>query len=158
MLCFLKRVLPFTLTLIVGLTIGGLFNLFGTKQRVEPAVFRLQTSYGEGYGGCRSRKRSSDTGVSYDVASGYTPAQITSQPLARYTDEARRNLTEGQVTLRVTLALDGTVGNVEALTTLPDGLTEQAEKAARRIKFIPAKYNGSSIEEMKTITYSFDLN
>jgi TonB family protein len=165
MLCFLKRILPFTLTLIVGLAIGGLFNLFNAKTPTGTGVLRLQTSYasgGGGYGegsGCRSRRRSGETSSSsYDLASRYSSAQILSQPLPKYTDEARRNQTEGQVTLRITLAADGTVSNVEPLTTLPYGLTDQAEKAARKIKFIPAKYNGSAIEELKTITYSFDLN
>jgi TonB family protein len=160
MLCFLKRILPFTLTLIIGLAIGSFFNLFNAKKPAETGVLRLQTSYSEGTGtgGCRSRRRSNETSGSYDIASRYSPAQILSQPLAKYTDEARRNQTTGQVTLRVTLSADGTVGNIEALTNLPDGLTEQAEKAARKIKFIPAKYNDSAIEEMKTITYSFELN
>jgi TonB family protein len=163
MLCFLKRILPFTLTLIIGLAIGSFFNLFNARTPTEPGVLRLQTSYGGGAGygegsGCRSRRRSNETSGSYDIASRYSSAQILSQPLPKYTDEARRNQTEGQVTLRITLSANGTVGNIEALTNLPDGLTEQAEKAARQIKFVPGKYNGSPVDEVKTITYSFNLN
>jgi TonB family protein len=156
MLCFLKRVLPFTLTLLVGLAIGGLFNLFGSKPPTEQGVFRLESSYGTGIsagagsGGCRSRMRS--------YTDEYRSARIVSQAEPAYTVEARRNRTEGNVMLRVTLGADGTVSNIETITSLPYGLTEQAWKAAREIKFVPAMHNGSPVAEMKTITYSFNLD
>ena len=153
MLCFLKRILPFTLTLIIGLAIGSFFNLFNAKTPTEPGVLRLQTSYasgGGGEGGCRMRRRA--------FSEGYRTATILSQSEPAYTVEARRNRTEGDVTLRVTLGADGTVKDVETITSLPDGLTEQARKAARMIKFTPATFNGNPVDEARTLTYSFDLN
>ncbi|HEY0323165.1 MAG TPA: energy transducer TonB [Pyrinomonadaceae bacterium] len=152
MLCFLKRVLPFTLTLIVGLAIGSFFNLFSAKPQTEVNAVRLQSSYATGGGsrGCRSRSRS--------YAETYKSATILSKAEPAYTAEARRNRTEGDVTLRVTLGADGNVSNVETITSLPDGLTDQAIKAARQIKFVPATYNGSPADEAKTITYSFNLD
>jgi TonB family protein len=157
MLCFLKRVLPFTLTLIVGLTIGSLFNLFSAKPQTEQRVFRFESSYGTGSGvgassgGCRTRTRSS-------YSESYRSARILSQAQPLYTAEARSKGTQGDVMLRVTLGADGAVSDVETITTLPDGLTEQARKAARLIKFVPATRNGSPVDEVKTITYSFNLN
>jgi TonB family protein len=157
MLCFLKRVLPFTLTLLVGLTIGGLFNLFSAKPQTEQRVLRFESSYGTGSGvgagsgGCRTRMRSS-------YSESYRAARILSQAQPLYTAEARSNQTQGEVILRVTLGADGTVSDVETITSLPDGLTEQARKAARLIKFVPATRNGSSVDEVKTITYSFNLD
>jgi outer membrane biosynthesis protein TonB len=101
MLCFLKRVLPFTLTLIVGLALGSFFNLFSAKPQTELRVVRLESSYGTGggtgygSGACRSRYRS--------YSETYKSARILSQAEPLYTAEARRNHTEGEVTLRVTL-------------------------------------------------------
>lgn len=153
MLCFLKRVLPFTLTLIVGLAIGGLFNLFSASPQTEQRAFRLESTYATGGGGsgCRTRARS-------NYLESYRAARILSQAQPMYTAEARRNLTQGEVMLRVTLGADGTVGDVETITSLPDGLTEQARKAARMIKFVPATRNGAQADEVRTITYSFNLN
>lgn len=148
MLCFLKRVLPFTLTLIVGLGLGSLFNLFSAKPQTELRAVRLESSYATS--GCRSRSRS--------YAETYKSARIISQAEPLYTTEARRNRTEGEVILRVTLGADGTVSNVETLTSLPDGLTDEAMKAVRLIKFVPAMRNGSPVDEAKTITYSFNLD
>jgi TonB family protein len=153
MLCFLKRVLPFTLTLLVGLAIGGLFNLWKTETTETRGEYRLQTSFGAEGRGCRSRR----FGNNYSFNS-YSPATILSESEASYTTEARRNQTEGQVILRVTLGADGNVGDIETITSLPDGLTEQARIAARQIKFIPAVRNGYKVDETKTITYTFNLD
>lgn len=153
MLCFLKRVLPFTLTLLIGLAIGGIFNYFTTEITLNKRVdSRLQSAYSAEGGGCRSRRASN-----YSFNS-YSPATILSEAEASYTEEARRNQTEGQVILRVTLGADGTVSDVETITSLPDGLTEQARMAARQIKFIPAVHNGHKVDETKTITYNFNLD
>jgi TonB family protein len=149
MLCFLKRVLPFTLTLLVGLGLGSFFNLFSAKPQTELRAVRLERSYATGSGSCRSRSRS--------YSESYKSVRILSQSEPLYTAEARRNHTEGEVILRVTFGADGTVSDVQAVTQLRDGLTEQAEKAARLIKFIPATRNGSPVDEAKTITYSFNL-
>ncbi|HEX8176016.1 MAG TPA: energy transducer TonB [Pyrinomonadaceae bacterium] len=156
MSCFLKRILPFTLTLIVGIAIGGIFNIFSFRQQSGPAALRVESDYGTSGGsgagsyGCRSRRRS--------YSESYSPARVLTQVEPAYTTEARRNGTEGQVMLRVTLKADGTVGDVETITSLPDGLTEQARKAARLIKFVPATRYGSPVDEQKTITYSFDID
>lgn len=154
MLCFLKRVLPFTLTLIIGIAVGSLFNLFNAKPQAGTGVLRFEGSYatgGGGGGGCRSSRRRS-------YSEDYRSARIISQAQPAYTAEARRSQTQGDVILRVTLGADGAVSNVETIASLPNGLTEQAVKAARLIKFVPATRNGSQVDETKTITYSFDLD
>lgn len=153
MFCFLKRALPFTLTLIIGVALSSLFSLFSARPQAETGVFRFQGTYATGGGsgsGCRSRRRS--------YYEENRSARIISQAQPSYTTEARRNQTEGDVTLRVTLGADGTVTGVEPVATLPYGLTEQAMSAARMIKFVPAKRDGSPVDETKFITYSFSLN
>ena len=151
MLCFLKRVLPFTLTLIVGTGVAGFFNLFSSspKQATDSNAYRLQSVH-ETRGGCRNRKRSFTATI--------RAAEVIYKPEPYYTEIARRNQTQGDVTLRVTLGADGTVTDVETITGLPDGLTEQARRAARQIRFNPATRDGSPVDEVKTITYSFNLN
>ncbi len=149
MLCFLKRVLPFTLTLIVGLGIGSLFNLFNSKPRTAPGVLRLEGTYATGGGGCRTRMR--------NYSATIRSAEIYYQPKPAYTAMASKNYVEGDVTLRVTLGADGSVSSVEPITRLPYGLTEEAVRAARQIRFTPATRDGSPVDEVKTITYSFDL-
>jgi TonB family protein len=152
MFCFLKRVLPFTLTLIVGLALGSLFNLFNASpQSAARPSFRFERSYATGSGGgCRNRTRSYTASI--------RSAEIFYRPEPLYTAEARRNRTEGDVTLRLTLGADGTVRDVETITSLPDGLTEQARRAALAIKFNPATRDGSPVDEVKMITYSFNLD
>lgn len=155
MLCFLKRVLPFTLTLIVGTGLGSVFNFFNSSPQPSPQAraYRLEGGYAGGSGGgggCRTRRRA--------FAANIKSAEIFYRPEPFYTEAARRNRTEGDVTLRLTLGADGTVSNVETITALPDGLTEQARRAASQIRFNPATRDNSPVDEVKTITYSFDLN
>lgn len=156
MSCFLKRILPFTLTLMVGIAVGGIFNLFSAVRQTSPVSLRVESNYGTsgvsagaGYG-CRSRRR--------NYSESHSPARLLTQAEPAYTAEARRNGTEGQVMLRVMLKADGTVGDIETITSLPDGLTEQARKAARLIKFVPATRYGSPVDELKTMTYSFNID
>lgn len=154
MLCVLKRVLPFTLTLAIGSLTGGFFNLFSsdTQPSYSPAPPpAVQSSYGRG-GGCSARRKYVST-----VSTART-AEVYSQPKPLYTQAALRNKTEGEVVLRITLGADGTVRDVETITSLPDGLTEQARRAAREIQFKPATRDGSPVDEVKTITYSFSLD
>ena len=154
MLILLKRVLPFTLTLAVGSAVGGFFNLFGSSQDTRPAYApptRTEFVYTSPRSSCRKD-------FERKVAATIRSAEIYYQPKPVYTEAARRNRTEGDVTLRITLGANGTVQNVEAITSLPNGLTEQAKQAAREIRFTPALRAGSPVDEVKTITYSFDLD
>src|SRR3712207_4073427 len=99
--CLLKRVLPFTLTLVVGAALGSLTSFFGLRQRQnQPAASKSYTlgSY-RGGGGCRSYKRRR-------FVDANRPAVILFQPLPRYTDEARRNKFTGSIRLQVRLDAD----------------------------------------------------
>ncbi|MEP6925956.1 MAG: energy transducer TonB, partial [Pyrinomonadaceae bacterium] len=61
----------------------------------------------------------------------------------------------GVVRLRVELLANGKVGNITPICELPYGLTEQAAKAAKKIKYVPKKRNGIAISVTKTIEYTF---
>ncbi|HEX8131264.1 MAG TPA: energy transducer TonB, partial [Pyrinomonadaceae bacterium] len=62
------------------------------------------------------------------------------------------------VKLRLLLAADGTVRNIVPLVTLPDGLTEAAVAAARRIEFTPALKDGRAVSQYVTVEYNFNLD
>ena len=95
-----------------------------------------------------------------DVLSGRevtTRARIISKPEPLYTERARRNQTRGTVTLRMVLGADGVVRHILVVRRLPDGLTENAINAARRIKFIPATKDGRPVSQYVTIQFNFNI-
>lgn len=89
---------------------------------------------------------------------GVTSAlKILSKPRPGYTDAARQNNIQGTVILRVTFLASGQVGSISAVKGLPNGLTEQAIAAARRINFEPQKRDGVGQSVTKQIEYSFSI-
>jgi TonB family protein len=84
-------------------------------------------------------------------------ANITSKPEPLYTEEARKNQVTGTVRLRLILSASGQVTGITPLTKLPDGLTEKAIEAARRIAFTPAEKDGRKVSQYVTIEYNFNI-
>jgi TonB family protein len=84
-------------------------------------------------------------------------AQIISKPEPLYTEEARRNQVTGTVRLRLILSASGQVSGITPLTKLPDGLTEKAIEAARKINFTPAEKDGRKVSQYVTIEYNFNI-
>jgi TonB family protein len=84
-------------------------------------------------------------------------AQITSKPEPLYTEEARKNQVTGTVRLRLILSASGQVTGITPLTKLPDGLTEKAIEAARKINFTPAEKDGRKVSQYVTIEYNFNI-
>jgi len=62
-----------------------------------------------------------------------------------YTDEARRNRVRGSVRLGLEIGPDGAVKRLEILNALPDGLTDEAIRIARRLNFKPAMRSGGPV-------------
>lgn len=96
-------------------------------------------------------------GETYPPSAVATRAVVKSRPEPIYTIRARENNTTGTVRLRMVLAADGTVKYIFAVTRLPDGLTEAAINAARKIKFIPAVKDGHPVSQYATIDYNFNI-
>ena len=84
-------------------------------------------------------------------------ATITFKPEPGFTEEARKNFVEGAVRLRVVLNLSGEVTNISVIKGLPDGLTERAIAAARRIKFTPAEKDGRKVSQYAVLEYIFNV-
>ncbi|MFN0277167.1 MAG: energy transducer TonB [Pyrinomonadaceae bacterium] len=89
------------------------------------------------------------------------PIKIKSRPSASHTTEARRADVQGVVRLRVTFLATGKIGNIDVVFVSDEekfekyGLTKQAIKAAKKIKFEPAKRDGNPVSIVKTVEYSF---
>jgi TonB family protein len=84
-------------------------------------------------------------------------ARIISKPNPEYTEQARLNNTVGTVRLSVVFTATGQVTNIRPLNHLPDGLTEKAIAAARRIQFTPAQKDGQAVSSYVTIEYNFNV-
>ena len=91
------------------------------------------------------------------------PHELDSQPVMlnrerpNYTEEARRNRIQGVVKTRILISRDGLVANVVLLTHLPDGLDEEAIRAARRLRFVPARKSGLAVAVWVPLDIQFTL-
>lgn len=86
-----------------------------------------------------------------------TKVRILAKPEPEYTVSARQAQVVGVVVLRAVLASDGTVQNIFVFRSLSHGLTEQAIKAARKIKFTPATKDGHPVSQAVMMEYYFNL-
>ena len=84
-------------------------------------------------------------------------AKILSKPEPSYTEEGRKNQIAGRVVLRAVFSAGGTVTNIQAVSSLPNGLTERAIAAARQIKFVPATKDGRPVSMWMELQYNFNL-
>lgn len=141
---YLKRILPFTLTFVVGVGLGGFAGLFESRpaQRGQFVMLGSDSGHGRGYRSCKTT----------------TPVVYTYEPNTRYTKEAWEKKVTGTVRLRVTFGADGEIKAVVPVLRLPHGLTEEAEKVAWRAKFIPATERGRPVTVTKEVDYVFSLN
>ncbi|MDX6693599.1 MAG: Gram-negative bacterial TonB protein C-terminal [Blastocatellia bacterium] len=87
-----------------------------------------------------------------------TKAKILSRPQPHYTREARSNGTSGRVVMKALLSSSSKVTSVEAITELPDGLTESAVKAACALRFEPAMKDGHEVSQYVIVEYGFMID
>lgn len=175
---FLKRVLPFALTSVLGALLWG---LLGPRVQVYRDVSYLERG-GTEFKACRSGARmgagigtgvgvgpnygggggGQAGGVDYDktfsVRDVTRKAVLLSKPEPSFTTEARENEVVGTVKLRMILGADGRVSNIAVVKGLPDGLTESAIDAARLIKFTPALKDGRSVSQWVMVEYNFNVD
>ena len=86
-----------------------------------------------------------------------TPLTILSKEPASYTANARNNNVSGTVRLLILFAASGQVTHILVLRDLGYGLTENAVRAARQIKFEPAKQDGKPFSQVKIVEYNFTV-
>lgn len=92
------------------------------------------------------------TGKEVDVK-----ARLLSKPEPTYTEKARAKEVVGTVVLKVIFSSGGNVVGIRVVSGLPSGLTEQAIKAAKKIKFIPAMKDGKYVSMWIQLEYNFNL-
>jgi TonB family protein len=84
-------------------------------------------------------------------------AVIVMKPNPAYTEQARQSRTSGTVVLRVLFSSDGSVGNIRAITELPNGLTDSAIEAVKKVKFVPAMKDGKFVSMWMQLEYNFNI-
>jgi TonB family protein len=157
MMDVVKRALPFLLTLIVGVFLGSLFKPVAQRQLYSVRSFDSYNNYGYHRRECPKQRYNHE---SYSQSQTYTvnvSPVILSKPSAAYTDAARENEFEGTVRLRVEFLVNGKVGDINVIEGQPYGLTAEAVKAAKQIRFRPALEDGSYVTKTEIVEYSFRL-
>jgi TonB family protein len=112
------------------------------------------TSYGQG------ASKSQTTGGSENLYKGTEvtlKAQVTKKPEPKYTKIARKHQITGTVIIRCVFSKTGEVTNIHVISGLPDGLTDRAVEAAKKIKFIPATKDGHPVSMWMELQYNFNL-
>jgi TonB family protein len=98
-----------------------------------------------------------DCGPVYRMGEVDVKPRIRSKPDPGYTEAARRAGVSGRVVVAAVLCGTGEVGDVEVIQGLPHGLSEEAVKAARRIKFEPARKEDERVSVRVRVLYDFQV-
>jgi Gram-negative bacterial TonB protein C-terminal len=92
------------------------------------------------------------------------PVKITSVPKAEYTGDARKQMIEGWIKLRLTFLDTGELGDIFYVDESSDkkeltkaGLLKSAYDAAKKVTFEPAIRDGKPVTVTKIVLYSFAL-
>lgn len=110
-----------------------------------------------------ARRRANNRSVPVDYSGIFSPrdvdqkAVIITRPSPIYPPAARQKQVSGTVVLRAVFAASGEVTNLTVIEGLPEGVTESAIEAAKKITFTPAKINGRAVSQYIQIEYTFSL-
>jgi protein TonB len=105
---------------------------------------------GEGEGGGTG-------GGPYRPGAGIEPPRLLREVKANYTEEARRQGVQGQVTLEIVVSRDGSVSSVRIVRGLGHGLDRMAIDAVRQWRFAPAKRHGVPVDVIAEVSVQFKL-
>jgi TonB family protein len=86
-----------------------------------------------------------------------TPVEIISKPKPLYSDEAKAKKIEGEVRLEVVFTAAGEVTVQRVVQGLGYGLDENAESAARQIRFKPAQRDRQPVDSTAIVHIVFEL-
>ena len=96
-------------------------------------------------------------GRSVEPMSASLRPTIVYRERAKYTEEARANKIQGTVVLSVVYTFDGRITDIRVVRGLPDGLSESAIEAAKKIRFQPAVKAGQPVSVRGNIEFNFTL-
>jgi TonB family protein len=83
--------------------------------------------------------------------------RLVMKPEPSYTELARQKQTTGTVVVKVVFSCNGSVNDIRVLNELPNGLTDQAIAALKKLKFVPAVKNGKFVSMWLQVEYNFNL-
>ena len=84
-------------------------------------------------------------------------ARVVSKPEPQYSEAARLAGVTGTVVLRAVFSAEGEVKHILITRALGYGLTTQAVRAARKIRFTPAMKDGTPVSMHIQLEYNFNL-
>jgi TonB family protein len=90
-------------------------------------------------------------------AAGVTPPRLRTEVKPSYTRDAMRAKEQGKMYLEAEVREDGSVGDVQVLTTLAHGLVPQAVSALKQWRFEPARLDGRAVPVVVTVEMMFTL-
>jgi TonB family protein len=90
-------------------------------------------------------------------ASASAKPKITYREKAKYTEEARDNLTHGVVVLNVVFRSNGSVSDIKVVRGLPYGLTEKSIESAVKVRFEPAIKDGQPVNVRLNLMFTFQM-
>lgn len=126
--------------------------------QAEPLPTPPRGGEGAGAGGSGGRAQApAEPAAPYRAAEVTRKAVLLYRPEPHYTEGARRDNVTGVVRLRAVLSSSGKVERIGVVKTLPEGLTEQAVRAARHILFFPAVKEGRRVSQWVVIEYNFNI-
>ena len=76
---------------------------------------------------------------------------------ARYTNAAREAKAKGEIVLSIEYRADGTIKVLKIVRGLGFGLDEQAVAAAQKIIFLPEIKDGTFVNMLSSLEFSFNL-
>jgi TonB family protein len=121
--------------------------------------FLLTANYSlnNGQSGSQTSAGNQDAGSIYKGKEVDQKPQVKKKPKPSYTRDARKHGVAGTVVIRCVFAATGQVTNIHVISGLPEGLTERAVEAARKVKFIPAMKDGHPVSMWMQLEYNFNL-
>lgn len=122
---------------------------------VPPMLLKYSITVPEGNGNGIGDGPDRDTGGIYSMRQVTKKAQTIRRPNPEYTKRATANKTAGTIRLLVVLCFSGQAKVLGVVKSLPDGLTEEAVRAALKIEFIPAEKDGQLVSQLVTLEYTF---
>lgn len=163
---WLKRIPAFVTAFGLGIFAASLFHTISTEPNIAPLQLTAANDAPSNHRIIEGRivaihRYSGGPGwpnidtEQIDPASATRPAIVLTRPPADATEAARKNKTTGTVLLSAVLSGSGVVRDVVAEWKLPDGLTEQARKAAAQMEFKPALVSGRPVDQRILIQYDF---
>lgn len=82
---------------------------------------------------------------------------VVTKPEPSYTESARQNRITGAVIVKAVFASNGRVTDMDIISGLPNGLNDQALKAAKQIRFVPGMKSGNLASCTLQLEYHFNL-